>query len=187
MDFDDSVEEADYRLKVREWLDANAPLFTKANAEFKSNLSARLAKGKEWQALKAAAGYAAITLPRGFGGGGGSTLQDLIFRREEARYDLPNDFFRIGLGMCIPTILARGSDQQRSRFARDAITGATVWCQLFSEPAAGSDLAGLRMRAVRDGDGWRINGQKVWTSGAHYADFGILLTRTDPKCRSTRA
>lgn len=180
MDFDDSAEEAEYRLKVREWLDANAPRFAKANAEFRSDVLARLAAGKEWQALKATAGYAAITLPGAFGGGGRTTLQEVIYRREEARYDVPNEFFRIGLGMCIPTIIARGSDQQRERYARDAIVGKTVWCQLFSEPAAGSDLAGLRTRAARDADGWRINGQKVWTSVAHVADFGILLTRTDP-------
>ena len=179
MDFDDSAEEAEYRLKARTWLDANAPRFMMVNTEFKSNVPARLAAAKKWQALKAGAGYAAITLPREFEGGGGTTLQEVIYKREEARYDVPNEFFRIGLGMCIPTIVARGSDHQRQRYVRDAITGSAVWCQLFSEPAAGSDLAGLRTRAVKQGDGWRVNGQKVWTSVAHVADFGILLARTD--------
>ncbi len=179
MDFDDNAEEAEYRLKARSWLDTNAPRFTMVNTEFKSNVPARLAAAKKWQAVKAGAGYAAITLPRAFEGGGGTTLQEVIYKREEARYDVPNEFFRIGLGMCIPTIVARGSDHQRQRYARDAITGTAVWCQLFSEPAAGSDLAGLRTKAVKQGDGWRVNGQKVWTSVAHVADFGILLARTD--------
>jgi alkylation response protein AidB-like acyl-CoA dehydrogenase len=179
MDFEDSQEEAAYRAGARDWLEANAASFVRRNAELKADTPARLKVGKEWQALKAMVGYASITLPREVGGGGGTPLQDVIYRQEEARYNLPTDFFRIGLGMCIPTIVHRGTDAQRHRYAASAIRGDEVWCQLFSEPSAGSDLAGLRTRAARDGEGWVIDGQKVWTTVAHVADFGILLTRTD--------
>ncbi len=180
MDFEDSQEEAAYRAKARGWLEANAAPFARSNAELKADTRARLQVGKAWQALKAGAGYASITLPREIGGGGGTPLQDVIYRQEERRHGLPTDFFGIGLGMCIPTIVHRGTDAQRQRYVTNAIRGETVWCQLFSEPAAGSDLAGLRTRATRDGEGWVIEGQKVWTTVAHLADFGIVLTRTDP-------
>ena len=143
MDFEDSQEEAAYRAGARDWLEANAASFVRRNAELKADTPARLKVGKEWQALKAKAGYASITLPREVGGGGGTPLQDVIYRQEEARYNLPTDFFRIGLGMCIPTIVHRGTDAQRQRYAASAIRGDEVWCQLFSEPSAGSDLAGL--------------------------------------------
>jgi len=93
---------------------------------------------------------------------------------------VPLGFFDIGLGMCIPTMMAYASPEQLKRYVKPALYGEEVWCQLFSEPAAGSDVAGIRTRAERDGDGWVINGQKVWTSGAHYCDYGIIITRTDP-------
>ena len=121
------------------------------------------------------------------GGRGGTPIQQVIYNQEEAKYDVPRGLFDIGLGMCIPTLCTCGTQEQRDRYARPALRGEEVWCQLFSEPAAGSDLAGLRTRAERDGDDWVINGQKIWTSGAHYCDFGILVARTDPTCRSTRA
>ena len=94
---------------------------------------------------------------------------------------MPRGYFEIGLGMCMPTLFAYGTEEQKRRYAPAALRGEEVWCQLFSEPAAGSDLAGLRTRAERDGDDWVINGQKIWTSGAHWADWGILVTRSDPK------
>jgi alkylation response protein AidB-like acyl-CoA dehydrogenase len=89
-------------------------------------------------------------------------------------------FFGIGLGICIPTLLKLADQATLERFVHPALRGEQIWCQLFSEPAAGSDLAGLRTRAVREGHDWVINGQKVWTTGAHYADYGLLLARTDP-------
>ena len=94
---------------------------------------------------------------------------------------MPRGYFEIGLGMCMPTLFAYGTEEQKRRYAPAALRGDEVWCQLFSEPGAGSDLAGLRTRAQRDGDDWVINGQKIWTSGAHWADWAILVARSDPK------
>jgi len=97
-----------------------------------------------------------------------------------ARYVTPDGLFIIGQGMCAPTLMAYGNDDHKAEHLPKIASGEEVWCQLFSEPVAGSDLAGIKTRAVREGDKWVINGQKVWTSGAHYSDFGLLITRTDP-------
>src|SRR5262249_18417748 len=110
----------------------------------------------------------------------GTPIQQVIYNQEEARHVEALNHFSIGLGMCIPTLMAWSHDEFRARYVGPALRGEEIWCQLFSEPAAGSDLAGLKTRAVRDGDDWIVNGQKVWTSGAHYSDFGLLITRTDP-------
>jgi alkylation response protein AidB-like acyl-CoA dehydrogenase len=108
-------------------------------------------------------------------------MQQIIFNQEEARYDAPTSLYAIGLGMCIPTVFSHAlSPDIAARYVPVAMKGEEVWCQLFSEPASGSDLAGARTRAERDGDEWVINGQKVWTSGAHLSDYGIVVTRTDP-------
>ena len=107
-------------------------------------------------------------------------MQQIIWNQEEAEYDTPHNVFLIGLGMCIPTMMAYAKPDQLQRYVRPALRGEEIWCQLFSEPAGGSDVAGLRTRAEKRGDEWVINGQKIWTSGAHYSDYGLLLTRSDP-------
>ncbi|HUD51334.1 acyl-CoA dehydrogenase family protein [Parvibaculum sp.] len=181
MDFNDTKDEAAYRAQVRGWLDKNA--VRKADAKdlpVPKTLEEVLKQSKDWQAKKASAGYACITWPKEWGGGGGTTIQNVIYGQEEANYAVPGGVFAIGLGMCIPTLMAFGSEEAKKRYVGPAVRGDEIWCQLFSEPAGGSDVAGLRTRAEKDGDEWVINGQKVWTSGAHYSDFGILLTRTDP-------
>ena len=122
------------------------------------------ARARAWQAIKAASGYAAITWPKAYGGLGGSAIQKVIYEQEEAAYAVPREpFFGIGLGMAMPTLMAYAKPEQLARYVRPALYGEEIWCQLFSEPAGGSDIAGLRTRAVRDGDHWVINGQKVWT------------------------
>jgi alkylation response protein AidB-like acyl-CoA dehydrogenase len=129
------------------------------------------------------AGLAWIAYPEGLGGLGASrALQPLVDEEFRAAGAPSNDVLRIGigLGMAAPTILRHGTDEQRRRFLRPLWTGEEVWCQLFSEPGAGSDLAALGTRAVRDGDDWIVNGQKVWTSMAHEARWAILIARTDP-------
>jgi alkylation response protein AidB-like acyl-CoA dehydrogenase len=110
-------------------------------------------------------------------------MQQVIYNQEETQYLVPRGVFEIGLGMCIPTVMKHGSEEHRKRYVKPALQGEEVWCQLFSEPAGGSDLAGLRTRAERDGDHWVINGQKIWTSGAHFSDYGIVVVRTDPSAR----
>jgi alkylation response protein AidB-like acyl-CoA dehydrogenase len=176
MDFNDTAEEAAFRTQAKAWLEANAP---KERASGRGD-AAHMAAAKAWQAKKAAAGYAQITWPKEWGGGGGTPMQSIIFSQEEAKYGLAYGYFQIGLGMCVPTVMAFANDETKQRFVGPAVRGEEIWCQLFSEPSGGSDVAAARTKAVRDGDDWVINGQKVWTSGAHYCDFGIVLVRTDP-------
>lgn len=173
MDFADSVEEATYRKRVRAWLDEN---LTALDAEQYDN---ELARSKAWQMRKAEAGFARITWPVEWGGRGGSAIESVIFAQEEARRPVRDDYFTIGLGNCLPAVLNFSGAATRDRFAGPALRGTEIWAQLFSEPAGGSDLAALRTRALREGDFWIVDGQKVWTSGAVYSDFGLLLTRTD--------
>lgn len=181
MDFHDSPEGAAYRTQVREWLTANAPTSRTTVPHGQEN-ALSIAADKDWQARKADAGYACIHWPAEWGGPGGTLMQSIIFGEEEMKLGLGAAIFGVGLGMCLPTIMTAGSEADKQRFVRPAIRGEEIWCQLFSEPSAGSDVAASRTRAVPAADGtgdWIINGQKVWTSGAHFADFGLLLTRTD--------
>lgn len=182
MDFNDTPQEAAFRKQVRAWLDANATRKSDDRTSVRARVddTALLKRAKEWQAKKAAAGYARITWPKEYGGLGGTPIQQVIYSQEEADYLVPLGFFDIGLGMCIPTLMAYAGKEHLERYVKPALYGEEVWCQLFSEPAAGSDVAGIRTRAVRDGDDWVIDGQKVWTSGAHYCDYGIVIVRTDP-------
>src|SRR5579883_388171 len=183
MDFEDTPQEAQFRAAVRAFLEANAERRKPGMAEgYRTSQSApgALERAKAWQAKKAANGYAGITWPKEWGGRGGTPIEQVIYNQEEAHYVVPRGFFEIGLGMCIPTLCTWGTPEQRQRYAPPALRGEEIWCQLFSEPAAGSDLAGLRTRAEKKGDEWIVNGQKIWTSGAHYSDYGILVTRSDP-------
>ena len=190
MTFDDTAEEAAFRAEARAWLDANA---RRKSGDFASrgrtvgiSSTAMLAEAKAWQKKKVEAGYVQITWPTSYGCRAGRAIEQVIFDSEEAAYDVPIGFFKITVGMCLPTLLAYASDEQKQRYIRPGLAGEEVWCQMFSEPAAGSDLAALRMRAVPDGDHWILNGQKIWTSGAHFADYGIVLTRTNPEAPKHR-
>ena len=174
MDFNDTPEEARFRAEAAEWLAANVP----SDAE-REGLTP-LALAKLWQKRKFDAGWACIGWAPEYGGRGASAIQEVIWRQEEARYDVPLSFFLIGQGMIAPTLMAWASEEDKARYLPRLASGEDIWCQLFSEPAGGSDLAALRTRAERDGDDWLLNGQKIWTSGAHYSDFGIIVVRTDP-------
>ena len=110
-------------------------------------------------------------------------MQSIIFGQEEAKFGMNYGYFQIGLGMCVPTVMAFADDETKKRFVGPAVRGEEIWCQLFSEPDAGSDLAGIRSQAVTTQGGWTITGQKVWTSGAGVSDLGLLLARTDPASR----
>ncbi len=187
MDFDDTPEEAQVRAEARAWLDANAKrldhsalddLRTHRVHTEEEDLAALL-EGKAWQRRKAEAGWAAPHWPVEHGGRGLSPLLAGVFQAEEANYDVPANMFSVGVGMAGPTIIEWGDEEQRRTYLPRILTAEDVWCQLFSEPGAGSDLAGLSTSAVRDGDEWVVNGQKVWTSAAHLSDKGLLLARTD--------
>mgnify|MGYP000625059697 FL=1 len=184
MDFSDSPEEAAFRAKARDWLDANATLrdgSEKAQDHFMARDADEVARARDWQARKAEAGWAGLTWPRAFGGRDATPIEQVIWNQEEGRYAVPPNAFLIGIGLVGPTVMVHGTEDQKKAVLPRALTGEDIWCQLFSEPAAGSDLAGIRTRARRDGDDWVISGQKVWTSGAHYSSHGILLARTDPE------
>lgn len=181
---DSAGQEIDgYRLKARSWLAENAPEFCGENRG-PIGSEKDLALGRAWQARKAANGFACVNLPREFGGGGRTELEKIIFGEEELRYNLPNLYFEVSLGMPVPMMIRYAEPAVRERLVPRAIRGEDIWCQLFSEPAAGSDLAALRMRAqpeTRDGvSGWVLSGQKVWTSWAQFADWGIVIARNDP-------
>jgi len=185
MDFQDSPQDAQFRAECSLWLGAHARLKTRSDEVFGSDMAPadRLQAARQWQAQKAAAGYGAITWPQALGGRGGSAAHELIWRQEEARYCVPSGYFSVSLGMVMPSILAHASDAVRQAHVAPALNGTHLWCQLLSEPDAGSDLGMVRTRAQRctDGrDGWLINGQKVWTTLAQFAEFGLVLTRTDP-------
>jgi acyl-CoA dehydrogenase len=182
MDFDDTPAEAAFRSEVRAWLEAHAEPKRHARDFVGDGLppDERLAAARAWQARKAAAGYAAVTWPRELGGLGGTVVQQLIVRQEESRYRSSFGIFEIGLGMCLPTLMAYGSEEHKARRIRPGLYGEEIWCQMFSEPAAGSDVAGVQTRARPEGQHWVVNGQKVWTTGAQFSDFGLLLARTDP-------
>jgi acyl-CoA dehydrogenase len=182
MDFDDTPAEAAFRAEVRAWLAANAEPKRHARDFVGDGLPPheRLAAARAWQARKAAAGYAAVTWPRELGGLGGTAVQQLIVRQEESRFRSTFGIFEIGLGMCLPTLMAYGSEAHKARRIRPGLYGQEIWCQMFSEPAAGSDVAGVLTRARPEGPHWVVNGQKVWTTGAQFSDFGLLLARTDP-------
>jgi alkylation response protein AidB-like acyl-CoA dehydrogenase len=193
VNFEDSPEEAALRAEARAWLDAHAAPkggpddFSSAHgghlgtlADFEAAESAWVAKCKGWQNQLYRGGWAGITWPKAYGGRGGTSLEEAVFAEEQSRYGVSNGAFAVGIGMAGPTIIGHGTDDQKERYLDAMLRGDEVWCQLFSEPGAGSDLAGLATKAVRDGDQWVVDGQKVWTSGARQSDWAILLARTDP-------
>lgn len=185
MDFDDTPEEAAFRAEARAWLDAHA--IPKGHPDdFSAGMwstdyseATYVKRCREWQGVLSEGGWAGITWPRECGGRGGRPIEGAIFNQEQARYGVSNGVFAIAIGMVGPTLLAHGTPEQQARYLPPMLRGDEVWCQLFSEPEAGSDLAAITTRAVRDGDEWVVTGQKVWTSAAHRAEWGILLARTD--------
>ena len=186
MNFDDTPEQAAFRAEARAWIEANAPRELRAELEGagfgQPALRTRdvMAEAKAWQKRKAGGGWACLHWPREYGGRGATPIERVIWDQEEGVYGKLSRTFIIGQGMCGPTMMAFADEAHKRRHLPPLASGEEVWCQMFSEPVAGSDLAGLRTRAERDGDHWVVNGQKIWTSGAHLSDYGILLVRTDP-------
>lgn len=183
MDFNDSPDEAAFRAEARAWLAAHAPAHGLAPGD-KIPDTEEADRGRAWMRELYAGGWSGLTFPKALGGRGLSGAEAVIFAEEEGKYHLPKGpFTSIGTGMALPVIAKHGTDEQKARFIEATLRGDLTWCQLFSEPAAGSDLAALRTKAVRAEDGsddWIVNGQKVWSSWAHLTDWGILVVRTDP-------
>jgi alkylation response protein AidB-like acyl-CoA dehydrogenase len=178
VDLNDTPEQVQYRAKVRAWLDEHKD---EAPAEQGEDEAVQIAARRAWQGRLAAAGLAGVTWPVELGGQGLGPIEHVIVGQEIIRAGVPNILDVIGVGMLGPTIIAHGSEDQKSRYLAPLLHGDEVWCQLFSEPAAGSDLAAVQSRARLQEDGsWRLNGQKVWTTNAQFASFGLLLARTDP-------
>jgi acyl-CoA dehydrogenase len=186
MNFDDTQQEAKFRAEARAWIDANAPknlepeLSQPTVGRIRLKGSDILTESKKWQKKKAEAGWACLHWPKEFGGRGATPIERVIWQQEEGFYGKLEGVFLIGQGMCGPTVMAFGNDGDKTKYLPKIASGEHVWCQLFSEPSAGSDVAGLRTRAEKKGDDWIVNGQKVWTTGAHFSDYGIVITRTDP-------
>jgi alkylation response protein AidB-like acyl-CoA dehydrogenase len=179
VDFRDTPEEAAFRSRLRAWLDENLPEGWGRPGNDEPRGPERLAFLKDWSRRLYEAGYIGITWPKRYGGYEAPLSHQAIFLEELGKAEAPEHVGVIGLGMAGPTILAHGTESQKDRFLRPMLAGEEVWCQGFSEPGAGSDLASLQTKAVPDGDGFRVSGQKVWSSFAHIADSCILLARTD--------
>lgn len=182
MDFNDTTEEAKFRADARAFLEKTCAPKGADSERLTRKLSGAdfIKAAKAYQSKKAEAGFAGITWAKEQGGRGLPPIYAVIFNQEEAKFDAPSAPFSIGLGMCVPTVIAFSDEATKDRYVAKALRGEEIWCQLFSEPGAGSDVAASKTKAVRDGDDWIINGQKVWTTGAHFCDFGIVLVRTNP-------
>ena len=180
MDFNDTQEQAEFRQTCKKWLEENAEPKTAYDKEKSFANIDNLESAKNWQKKKYDAGWAMLHWPKEYGGIAASAIERIIWAEEESKFDVPKGIFEIGLGMCGPVMMEYATEEQKSRYLPSMAEGNEIWCQLFSEPSAGSDVAGLRSKAVQNGDEWVINGQKVWTSGAHFSDYGILVVRHDP-------
>jgi alkylation response protein AidB-like acyl-CoA dehydrogenase len=175
MDLSYTPAEQAFADEVRTWLATNV----RVPPRFES-IAEEVAFGCEWQAELAAARWVGIHWPRAYGGRDATAVEVAIFNMEYARSRAPQPINRVGINLAGPTLLAHGTEVQKARWLPPILTAEEIWCQLFSEPDAGSDLASLQTRAVRVDDGWLLSGQKVWTSYAQFARWGICLARTDP-------
>ncbi|HEY7381529.1 MAG TPA: acyl-CoA dehydrogenase family protein [Gaiella sp.] len=178
MDFRDTPDEAAFRTELRAWLRSNLPGELRGHVGGAARFDGDALR--EWSRLLGEAGYAGLTWPEEYGGGGKPYTYQAIFFEEAGRAEAPPHVGVIGLGMAGPTIMAHGTPEQKARHLHRILSAEEIWCQGFSEPAAGSDLAGVRTSARLDGDRFVVDGQKVWSSFAHLADFCILLARSDP-------
>ena len=178
MDFRDTPDEAAFRKQLRAWIADNLPEGWRDRAPSSGRMDESVSR--EWSKKLYEAGYAGLTWPKEFGGQGAPYTHQAIFLEESARAETPEHIGIIGLGMAGPTIIAHGTDEQKSAHLSRTLSGDEVWCQGFSEPGSGSDLASLRTKAEDAGDHYVVSGQKVWSSFAHIADYCILVVRTDP-------
>jgi alkylation response protein AidB-like acyl-CoA dehydrogenase len=186
VDVDDTPQEAAFRTEARAWLETNATPKGSPD-DFSAGIwSDELSEDKyiklctAWQATLYEHGWAGLTWPTQFGGQGRKPIEGIIWNQELGRFGVSVGLFMVAHGMVAPTLMAHGTEAQQTRYLPAMLRGDELWCQLFSEPGAGSDLASIATKAVRDGSEWVVTGQKVWTSSAHRAQWGILLARTNP-------
>jgi alkylation response protein AidB-like acyl-CoA dehydrogenase len=183
VDFHETPEQSAFRREIRDWLAANLPNDLRVDDPTDERVApdrATFERRVEWQRTMYKAGWVGISWPVEYGGRGASLMEQIIYDEECFRARAPVLPGYSGIGMIGPTLIERGSETQKRRFVPRILSAEDIWCQGFSEPGAGSDLAGLRTRAEDRGDHFVVNGQKVWTSGAQYADWIYLLVRTDP-------
>lgn len=176
-----------FRSELRAWLAENVPTGFGTDAwEDAASLSEEFAFLRAWQARLAAARWVGVHWPEAHGGRGAGALENYIFQEEMAAARAPEVINRIGVNLVGPSLMTHGTGEQRELYLRRILTGEDIWCQLFSEPGAGSDLTALATRIEEDGDDFLVTGQKVWTSWAQFADYGILLGRSDPEAKKAR-
>ena len=178
----DSAQEAAWRKEVRQFIETEGkPLFAKSSSgEGENALFGRLGAMKEWRERVAAKGWVAPSWPKKYGGAEMSVAEQFIMNEEFAEQGVPSNVGGFGVMMIGPTIIEHGTEEQKQEHLSKILRGEVMWCQGYSEPGAGSDLASLQTRAIRDGDDYVINGQKIWTTGAQFADWMYMLVRTDP-------
>ena len=179
MDLNLTPSERQFRDEFRAWLDANVPGEWTGGGAGSEDRGEYIKYLRDWQRKLYDGGWAGISWPKEFGGRGATLMEQAIFQEELARANAPQLIGTIGLSLVGPTIIAMGTDEQKARYLAAILSGEEIWCQGFSEPNAGSDLAALGARASRDGDDFIVNGQKIWTSFAQMADWCLLLVRTD--------
>ncbi|MCB2073467.1 MAG: acyl-CoA dehydrogenase family protein [Novosphingobium sp.] len=169
-----------YREKARAWLESVAPTYGKQAREGMTE-DEDLAMGRAYQRAKFDAGFAGINWDPEFGGQGLTPLHKVIFEQEEMPFAMPSGYFGVSLGISVPVVMRFAQDREWAKErVLAALKGDEIWCQLFSEPSGGSDLAGIRTKAEPDGNGWKLNGQKLWTTWAQRSDYGVIIARNDP-------
>jgi alkylation response protein AidB-like acyl-CoA dehydrogenase len=180
VDFTLTADQQAFRERVRSWLKANIPAEWKSVGANEVPRAEAMEFARKWQAKLHEGGFVGITWPKEYGGQGLTFMEEMILHEEMALAKAPPVLNVLGIGMAGPTIMAYGTEEQKKRYPAKILSCEEIWCQGYSEPNSGSDLAALQTRAVKDGDHYVINGQKVWTSLAHVADWMMLLARTDP-------
>ena len=184
MDLELEPRERDFHDRLRKWLDSVTP--PPGLRDYGATPTAEdIDSGRAWQRMLCEGGWAALSWPAPEGAGA-TVAEQAIFAEELAIRGLPRQLSFVSMELAGPILISYGTEEQKSRFLPAIREGDSIWCQLFSEPEAGSDLASLRTRAERTDTGWRLSGQKIWTSGAHYSDYGLLLARTDPAAQRHR-
>ncbi len=179
MDLTFTPEQAAFRLRLRRWLEQNLPPDWNGRPAFAS-YAEEIGFMRDWQAKLYRGGWCGLSWPEEYGGRGATLVEQAMYNEEMARAQAPELLNKVGINNAGPTLINYGTEEQKRRFLPKILSADEIWCQLFSEPGAGSDLAGLRTKAERDGDGYRLTGQKVWTSYAEFSRWAICLARTDP-------